>query len=128
MCAKYGEDPSTNPEYDLDLWLEVGAIGGLDKNQVYGIFMIITRYMRLGYSVSTVSILKFSLSQPSPAVEELIEQRDGVMRVGMKAKYEEQKKAIKKDNDILVRSLYFSYEPPWDLSPFSSPSATRACN
>jgi len=42
------------------------------------------------------------LSQPSPAVEELIEQRDGVMRVGMKAKYEEQKKAIKKDNDILV--------------------------
>jgi hypothetical protein len=92
--------------------LEVGAIGGLDKSQVYGIFMIITRYMRLGYSVSTVSILKFSLSQPSPAVEELIEQRDGVMRVGMKAKYEEQKKAIKKDNDILVRSLYFSYEPP----------------
>jgi hypothetical protein len=73
--------------------LEVGAIGGLDKNQVYGIFMIITRYMRLGYSVSTVSTLKFSLSQPSPAVEELIEQRVGVMRVGMKAKYEEQKKS-----------------------------------
>jgi len=50
------------------------------------------------------------------------------MKVGMKAKYEEQKKAIKKDNDILVRSLYFSYEPPWDLSPFSSPYSARACN
>ena len=93
MRARYGEDPSTYPEYNLDLWLEVGAIGGLDKNQVYGIFMIITRYMRLGYSVSTVSTLKFSLSQPSLAVEELIEQRVGVMRVGMKAKYEEQKKS-----------------------------------
>ena len=41
MLVKHGEDPlpSTYLEYNLNLWLEAGAIIGADKNRVCGIFM-----------------------------------------------------------------------------------------
>jgi hypothetical protein len=42
MHVKYGDDPSTHPKYDLDLWLEAGATGGPNKNHVYDIFITMT--------------------------------------------------------------------------------------
>ena len=33
----YGDDPSTHPEFDPDLWMEAGSSGGPDKNRVYGL-------------------------------------------------------------------------------------------
>ena len=33
----YGDDPSTDPEFDPDLWMEAGSSGGPDKNRVYGL-------------------------------------------------------------------------------------------
>ena len=33
----YGDDASTHPEFDPDLWMEVGSSSGPDKNPVYGI-------------------------------------------------------------------------------------------
>jgi len=35
LRERYGDDPLTHPEFDLDLWIEVGSSGGPDKNQVY---------------------------------------------------------------------------------------------
>ena len=37
MRERYGDDPSTYPEFDPDLWMEVGSSGGPDKNRVYGL-------------------------------------------------------------------------------------------
>jgi hypothetical protein len=42
MCTKNGEDPSTHSEHNSDLWLEVEATGGPDKNQDYNISMTTT--------------------------------------------------------------------------------------
>jgi hypothetical protein len=42
MHVKHGDDPSTHPKYDLDLWLEAGVISRPDMNHVYGISITTT--------------------------------------------------------------------------------------
>jgi len=37
LRERYGDDPSIHPEFNPDLWMEVGSSGGLDKNRVYGL-------------------------------------------------------------------------------------------
>jgi len=37
LREKYENDPSTHPDFDPDLWMEVGSSGGRDKNKVYGL-------------------------------------------------------------------------------------------
>jgi hypothetical protein len=32
---RYGDDPLTHPDFDPDLWMEVGSSSGPDKNRVY---------------------------------------------------------------------------------------------
>jgi hypothetical protein len=32
LRERYVDDILTHPEFDLDLWMEVGSSGGLDKN------------------------------------------------------------------------------------------------
>ena len=54
--VKHGEDPSTHPEYDLELWFEVGATSGFDKNWVYGFFMTMTFDMRSDCSVLNIDL------------------------------------------------------------------------
>jgi hypothetical protein len=36
LRERYGDDPSTHPDFNPELWMEVGSFGGSDKNQVYG--------------------------------------------------------------------------------------------
>ena len=54
MRERYGDDPLTLPEFDPDLWMEVGSSGGLDKNQVYRLSNTTTENLRVARSVSTV--------------------------------------------------------------------------
>jgi hypothetical protein len=42
MRAIHGESPSTNPEYNSELWLKAGEIGRSNRNQVYGISTTMT--------------------------------------------------------------------------------------
>jgi len=35
LRERYEDDPSTHPNFDLDLWIEAGSFGGPDKNRVY---------------------------------------------------------------------------------------------
>jgi len=35
LRERYGDDPSTHPDFNPDLWMEVGSSGGPDKNWVY---------------------------------------------------------------------------------------------
>jgi hypothetical protein len=54
LRERYGDDPLTHPEFDPDLWMEVGSSGGPDKNRVYGLSNTMTENLRAARSVSTV--------------------------------------------------------------------------
>jgi hypothetical protein len=54
LRERYGDDPSTYSDFDLDLWMEVGLFGGPDKNQVYGLSNTTAKNLRSALSVSTV--------------------------------------------------------------------------
>jgi len=54
LREKYGDDPSIHPDFDPDLWMEVGSSGGPEKNQVYGLSNTTAENLRAAHSVSTV--------------------------------------------------------------------------
>ena len=54
LRERYVDDPSTHPDFDLDLWMEVGSSGGPDKNQVYGLSNTTAENLQAARSVSTV--------------------------------------------------------------------------
>jgi len=54
LRERYGDDPSIYPDFDLDLWMEVGLFGGPDKNRVYGLSNTTAKNLRSARSVSTV--------------------------------------------------------------------------
>ena len=56
MRERYGNNLLTHPEFDPDLWMEVGSFGGPDKNRVYGLSNTTAENLRAAHSVSTVGI------------------------------------------------------------------------
>jgi len=54
LRERYGDDPLTQPDFDPDLWMEVGSSGGPDKNRVYGLSNTTAEKLRSARSVSTV--------------------------------------------------------------------------
>jgi hypothetical protein len=54
LRERYEDDPLTQPDFDLDLWMEVGSSGGPDKNQVYGLSNTTAEKLRPAGSVLTV--------------------------------------------------------------------------
>ena len=48
------EDPSTHPDFDPDLWMEVGSSGGPDDNRVYELSNTTAENLQAARSVSTV--------------------------------------------------------------------------
>ncbi|KAL3564589.1 hypothetical protein D5086_032635 [Populus alba] len=54
LRERYGDDPLTHPEFDPNLWMEVGSLGGPDKNQVYGFFNTTADNSPSAHSASTV--------------------------------------------------------------------------
>ena len=50
----YGDDPSTHPEFDPNLWMKAGSSGGPDKNRVYGLFNTRADNLRTTRTASTV--------------------------------------------------------------------------
>jgi len=54
LRERYGDDPSTHPNFDPDLWMEVGSSGELDKNRVYGLSNTTTENLWVARSVSIV--------------------------------------------------------------------------
>jgi len=62
LRERYGDDPLTHPEFDPDLWMEVGSFGGPDKNQVYGLSNTTAENLRATHSVSTVGSSQSVLS------------------------------------------------------------------
>jgi len=54
LRERYGDDPSTHPDFDSDLWMEVGSSGGPKKNRVYGLSNTAAENLWSARSVSTV--------------------------------------------------------------------------
>jgi len=54
LRERYGDDPLTLPEFDPDLWMEVGSSDGPDKNRVYRLSNTTAENLRAARSVSTV--------------------------------------------------------------------------
>jgi len=54
LRERYRDDILTHPEFDPDLWMEVGSSGWPDKNQVYGLSNTTADNLRSARSVSTV--------------------------------------------------------------------------
>jgi hypothetical protein len=52
------DDPSTHLDFDLDLWMEVGLSGGLDRNRVYRLSNTTTENLWMTRNVSTVMSLQ----------------------------------------------------------------------
>jgi len=65
LRERYGDDPSTHPDFDLDLWMEVGSSGGPDKNHVYRLSNTTAKNLRSACSVSTVGSSPAVLSTQS---------------------------------------------------------------
>jgi hypothetical protein len=54
LRERYGDDILTHPEFDPDMWMEVGSSGGPDKNWVYGLSNTTADNLRSTRSVSIV--------------------------------------------------------------------------
>jgi hypothetical protein len=54
LRERYRDDILTYPEFDLDLWVEIGLSGGPDKNRVYGLSNTKADNLRSARNVSTV--------------------------------------------------------------------------
>jgi uncharacterized protein YvpB len=50
----YGDDLSTHPDFDPNLWMEVGSFGGPDKNQGYKLSNTTAENLQSTHSVLTV--------------------------------------------------------------------------
>jgi hypothetical protein len=65
LKERYGDDPSTHLDFNLNLWMEVGSSGGPDKNQVYRLSNTTAKNLRSARSVSTVGSSPSVLSTQS---------------------------------------------------------------
>jgi hypothetical protein len=54
LRERYRDDILTHPEFNPDLWMEVGSSGGPDKNRVYGLSNTTANNLRSTRSVSTI--------------------------------------------------------------------------
>ena len=54
LRERYEDDPLIHPDFDPDLWMEVGSFGGPDKNWVYEFSNHTMENLRATRSVSTV--------------------------------------------------------------------------
>ena len=67
MRERYGDNPSTHPDFDPDLWMEAGSSGGPDKNSSSG-----SPTLRLKTCVRSVSTVGSSPSVSNTQSEEFI--------------------------------------------------------
>jgi hypothetical protein len=68
LRERYWDDPLTHPNFDLDLWMEVGSSGGPDNNRMYRLFNTTTENLRSAHSVSTIGSSKSVSSTQSKGI------------------------------------------------------------
>ena len=58
LRKRHGNDPSTHPDFDLDLWMDARSYGGPDRNRVYRLSNITGENLRTACSVSIIRSLQ----------------------------------------------------------------------
>jgi len=102
LRERYGDDTLTHPEFDPDLWMEVGSSGGPDKNRVYGLSNTTADNLRSTRSVSTVGrsqSISSSQSKEFVALQQLTEKYDN-----LKAEYAQLKAEQRAESEQLKAS------------------------
>ena len=88
LKERYGDNPSTHPDFDPNLWLETRSSGGLDRNWVYGLSNIMAENLQMACSVSTVGCSQSILSTHSPEFTALLDQGVQERTTHLNKKYE----------------------------------------
>jgi len=66
LKEKYGDDSSTHPNLDPNLWLEIESFGGPDWNRVYDLFDTTSAFLQTAHNVWTVWCSQLILSTQTP--------------------------------------------------------------
>jgi hypothetical protein len=114
LRERYGDDPSTHSDFDLDLWMEVGSSGGPNKNQVYRLSNTTAENLQASYSVSTVGT---SQSVSSTQFEEFMALKQQYER--LLADYEQLRQMVM---DIRLQIGDTCAPPFWSFSPRNNQS------
>jgi len=121
LRERYGDDILNHLEFDPDLWMEVGSLGGPDKNQVYGLSNTTADNLRLTRSVSTVGSSQSISSSKSKEFEalqqhtaQLTEKNDHLSaeyvqlkasQAQQKVEYEQQKAAYEQLREMVMNMV-----------------------
>jgi hypothetical protein len=64
LRERYGDDLLIHPDFDMDLWMEVGSSGGPDKNRVYRLFNTTAENLRLPVVSQSLGALSINIEHP----------------------------------------------------------------
>jgi hypothetical protein len=121
LRERYGDNPSTHPDFDPDLWMEVGSSGGPDKNQVYGLSNTMAENL---HSVRSVSTVRSSLSVLSTQSEELIALKQQYQQLS--TNYNELRHIVmemrSKMSDDICAAPFWAYSPENNQPPPPPPA------
>jgi len=116
LRERYGDHPSTHPDFDPDLWMEVGSSSGPDKNRVYRLSNTTAENLRSARSVSTVGS---SPSVSSTQSEELVALKQQYQQLSMN--YDELRLIVmelrSKMGDDTCAAPFWPYGPGNDQPP-----------
>jgi hypothetical protein len=122
LRERYGDNPSTHPDFDPDLWMEVGSSGGPDKNRVYGLSNTTAENLR---SARSVSIVGSSPSVSSTQSEEFIALKQQYQQLS--TNYDELRQIVmemrSKIGDDTCAASFWSYGPGNNQPPPPPPPA-----
>jgi hypothetical protein len=110
LRERYGENSSTHPDFDPDLWIKAGSSGGLDKNRVYRLSNTIAENLR---SARNVSIVGSSSSVSNIQSEEFIALKQQYQQLSMN--YDELRQIVmemrSKMGDDTCAASFWPYGP-----------------
>jgi len=122
LRERYRDNPSTHPDFDPDLWMEVGSSGGLDKNRVYELSNTTAENLRSARSVSTVGS---SPSVSNTQSEEFIALKQQYQQLS--TNYDKLRQIVMemrlKIGDDTCAAPFWPYGPGNNQSPSSPPLA-----
>jgi len=122
LRERYGDDHLTHPNFDSDLWMEVGSFGGPEKNWVYGLSNTTAENLRLARSVSTVGS---SPSLSSTQSEELVALKQQYERLS--TNYDQLRQMVmeirSRMGDDTCAALFWPYDPGNNQPPPPPPPA-----
>jgi hypothetical protein len=120
LRERYGDNPLTHPDFDPDLWMEVGSSGRPDKNRVYGLSNTTAENLCSTRSVSTIGSSPSVLSTQS---EEFITLKQQYQQLS--TNYDELRQIVmemrSKMGDDTCAAPFWPYGPENNQPPPPSP-------